>query len=53
MSNGVAAFYKHLPADFLEEKRRQQLGEPKLPFPASISPIHLTVISMEHHRTAP
>lgn len=30
VSNGVAAFYRHLPADFLEEKRRQQLVQHKL-----------------------
>lgn len=30
VSNGVAAFYSHLPNDFLEEKRRQQAGQPKL-----------------------
>ena len=49
VSNGVAAFYKHLPADFLEEKRRQQLGQPSLPSPASIHPIHLPVINLDHH----
>ena len=30
VSNGVAAFYKHLPEDFLEEKRRQRIGQPKI-----------------------
>ena len=29
--NGVASFYEHLPQDFLEEKRQQQAGRPKLP----------------------
>lgn len=30
VSNGVGAFYKHLPEDFLEEKRRQRIGQPKI-----------------------
>jgi hypothetical protein len=30
VSNGMAAFYKHLPEDFLEEKRRQRIGQPKI-----------------------
>ncbi len=38
VSNGIAAFYKHLPADFLEEKRKQRIAQTKLPPLASICP---------------
>ena len=41
VSNGVAAFYKHLPADFLDEKRKQHLSQPELSSPVSTPFFHL------------